>query len=57
METTVLLTEIEQQKRLRILELLSPHFGCRTDELLDATKAVIKYVSGLEQLSSTVNKD
>ena len=57
METTVLLTEIEQQKRLHILGLLLPHFGCRTDDLLDATKAVIKYVSGLEQLSSTVNKD
>ena len=57
METKCELTEIEQQERLHIVELLLPHFGCRTDELLAAAKSVIKYVSGHEQPSSTVNTD
>ena len=47
METTSKLTEIEQQKRLQIVELLLPHFSKSVDELLDAATSVQGHIEGL----------
>ena len=46
MESTINLTEIEQQKRLHIVELLLPHFGKSVQELLDAATSVQAHISG-----------
>jgi hypothetical protein len=45
-ETTTRLTEDEQQKRLHIVELLLPHFGKDTDQLLEAATSVQEHISG-----------
>ena len=47
MEATTTLTEIEQQKRLYIVELLLPHFGKNVDQLLEAATSVQEHISGL----------
>jgi hypothetical protein len=46
MDTTAQLNEDEQQKRLHIVELLLPHFGKNTDQLLEAATSVQAHVEG-----------
>jgi hypothetical protein len=46
-DMTTRLTEDEQQKRLRIVELLLPHFGKNTDQLIEAATSVQAHVEGL----------
>jgi len=46
MEATNKLTEAEQQKRLRLVELLLPHFGKNTDQLLEAATSIQEHVEG-----------
>ena len=58
MEENTVLTETEQQKRLRIVEMLSPHFGKSIDQLLEAATLVLGHVEGLprEKLVDTEGK-
>jgi hypothetical protein len=44
-EPTTKLTEVEQQKRLHIEELLVPHFGNNVQELIDAAISVQEPIS------------
>ena len=46
MDTTTKLNEDEQEKRLRIVEILLPHFGKSIDQLLEAATSVQEHISG-----------
>ena len=46
MDTTTKLNEDEQEKRLRIVEILLPHFGKSIDQLLGAATSVQEHISG-----------
>jgi hypothetical protein len=58
MEVTNKLTEAEQQKRLRLVELLLPHFGKNTEQLLEAATSIQEHVEGSPraQHAGTVDK-
>ena len=47
MDATTRLNEDEQQKRLHIVEILLPHFGKNTDQLIEAAISVQEHVEGL----------
>jgi hypothetical protein len=59
MATNNLPTESEQQERLRIVELLLPHFGKNVEQLLEAATLVQEHILGLprSQSCSTASKE
>ena len=46
MEHSTKLNEVEQQQRLRVVELLLPHFGKSVDQLLDAATSIQEHIEG-----------
>ena len=46
MKQSTQLNEVEQQKRLHIVELLLPHFGKSVDQLLEAATSVQEHIEG-----------
>ena len=51
MEQSTNLNEVEQQQRLRVVELLLPHFGKSVDQLLDAATSIQEHIEGRRRLS------